>query len=82
MTDKQILDKVDEAMKLGRKQALEEVYQEIRDIFNCRIRMHNHDFDNAKDEQYKYDLSRDAREFNANFNIILDKIKELLEREG
>ena len=81
MTDKQILEKVDEAMKLGRKQALEEIYQEIRDLFIYRIRMHNNDFDNAKDEKYKYDLSRDAREFNANFNMALDTIKEKIESE-
>ncbi len=81
MTDKQILEKVDEAMKLGRKQALEEIYQELRELFNYRIRMHNHDFDNAKTEQYKYELSRDAREFNANFNLVLDTIKEKIESE-
>ena len=82
MTDKQILEKVDEAMKLGRKQALEEVYEEIRDLFNFRIRIHNRDYENAESEQYKYDLSRDAREFNANFNMILDLIKERIEAES
>lgn len=82
MTDKQILEKVDEAMKLGRKQALEEIYEELRNLFNYRIRRHNHDFDNAKSEQYKYDLSRDAREFNANFNMVLDTIKAKMESEG
>ena len=82
MTDKQILEKVDEAMKLGRKQALVEVYEEIRNLFNYRIRTHNRDYENAKSEQYKYDLSRDAREFNANFNMVLDSIKERIEAES
>lgn len=78
MTDQQILEKVDEAMKLGRKQALEEVYERIRDLFNFRIRIHNKDFDGAKDERYRYDLTRDAHEFNANFNMVLDEIKEMI----
>ncbi len=83
MTDKQIMGKVDEAMKLGRKQALEEVYQELRNLFNYRIRIHNYDYDNAEgDEQYKYDLSRDAREFNANFNMVLDIVKDKIENEN
>lgn len=34
MTDEQILQKVDEAMKLGRKQALEEVRAEIAELNN------------------------------------------------
>lgn len=79
MTDKQILEEVDKAMKLGRKQALEEVYEEIRNLFNYRIRMHNRDYDNADSEKYKYDLSRDAREFNANFNMVLDRIKDKID---
>lgn len=82
MTDKQILEKVDEAMKLGRKQALEEVYEKIRLFYNYRIQIHNRDYDNTDDEQYKYDLSRDAREFTANFNMILDRIKEMLDEES
>ncbi len=57
------------------------MYKEVLDLFNYRIRMHNHDFDNAKDKQYQYDLSRDAREFNANFNMVLDIIKEKMESE-
>ena len=69
-------------MKLGRKQALTEVYEEIRNLFDYRIRIHNRDFENAKSEQYKYDLSRDAREFNANFNMVLDHIKEMIEAES
>ena len=73
---------VDEAMKLGRKRALEEVYEDIRNLFNYRIRIHNRDYENAKSEQYKYDLSRDAREFNANFNMVLDCIKERIEAES
>lgn len=82
MTDKQILEEVDKAMKLGRKQALEEVYEKIRNLYNYRIRIHNKDYDNADDEQYKYDLSRDAREFTANFNMTLDRIKEMLDEES
>lgn len=84
MTDQQILEKVDEAMKLGRKQALEDVYERIRALFNYRIRIHNKDFDEAKDERYKQDLSRDAREFTIDFNMILDEIKEMIEesKEG
>lgn len=82
MANEQILEKVNEAMKLGRKQALVEVYEEIRNLFNYRIRTHNRDFENAKSEQYKYDLSRDAREFNANFNMVLDSIKERIETES
>ena len=78
MTDQQIIEKVDEAMKLGRKKALEEVYEKIRALFNYRIRIHNKDFDGAETEKYRYDLSRDAREFNANFNMILDAIKEMI----
>lgn len=81
MTDKQILEKVDEAMKLGRKQALEEVYEEIRILYNYQIQIHNRDYDNADDEKYRYDLSRDAREFTANFNMILNRIKEMLDEE-
>ena len=79
MTDKGILEKVDEAILLGRKQAYQEMYQDIKSMFEIRIRTHNRDFDNAESEQYKYDLSRDAREFNANFNMILDKLKEELD---
>ena len=79
MTDKGILEKVDEAILLGRKQAYQEMYQDIKNMFEIRIRTHNRDFDDAKSEQYKYDLSRDAREFNANFNMILDKLKEELD---
>jgi len=82
MTDKQILEEVDKAMKLGRKQALEEVYENIRNLFNYRIRIHNRTYDDAKSEQYKYELSRDAREFNANFNMVLDDIKEMIEAES
>ncbi len=82
MTDEQILEEIDKAKKLGRKQALEEVYEEIRNLANWRIRVHNKDFDNAKDEKYKYDLSRDAREFNSNYNMVLDCIKEKIEAEG
>ena len=82
MTDKQILEKVDEAMKLGRKQALEEVYEKIRDLYNYRIRIYNNDYDHAESEQYKYDLSRDAREFTTNFNMTLDRIKEMLKEES
>jgi hypothetical protein len=82
MTDKQILEEVDKAMKLGRKQALEEVYEKIRNLFNYRIRINNNDYDNAESERYKYDLSRDAREFNANFNMVLDHIKEMLDEES
>ena len=70
---------LDEAVKSGRKQALEEVYKEILDLFNRRIRIHNRDFDNAKSEQYKYDLSRDAREFQANFNMVLDGVQEKIQ---
>ncbi len=78
-----VLDLIDNKTleQQGRKQALEEVYQEVKDLFTYRIRTHNHDFDNAKDEKYKYDLSRDAREFNANFNMVLDIIKEKMESE-
>lgn len=82
MTDKQILEEVDKAMKLGRKQALEEVYEKIRNLFSYRIRIHNNDYDKAESERYKYDLSRDAREFNANFNMVLDQIKEMLDEES
>ena len=82
MTDKQILEEVDKAMKLGRKQALEEVYEKIRYLYNYRIRIHNNDYEHADSEQYKYDLSRDAREFTANFNMILDRIKEMFEEES
>jgi len=82
MTDNQILEKVEEAMKLGRKQALEEVYEKIRNLYNYRIRIHNNDYEHADSEQYKYDLSRDAREFTANFNMTLDRIKEMLEEES
>ena len=82
MTDKQILEEVDKAMKLGRKQALEEVYEKIRDLYNYRIRIHHKESDNADDEQYKSDLSRDAREFTANFNMTLDRIKEMIEEES
>lgn len=81
MTDKQILEEVDNAMKLGRKQALKEVYQIVKELFSYRIKMHNSDYDNARDNQYKYDLSRDAREFNANYNMILDRIKEMIDAE-
>ena len=76
------LGEVNKDMKLGRKQALEEVYEGIRDLFNWRIRLHNRDFDNAKDERYKYDLTRDAHEFNANFNMTLDHIKRLIDKES
>ena len=82
MTDKQILEEVDKAMKLGRKQALEEIYENIRNLFNYRILIHNRDYNNARDNQYKYDLSRDAREFNANYNMVLDRIKEMIEAES
>jgi len=82
MTDKQILEEVDKAMKLGRKQALEEVYEMVKNLYNYRIRIHNNDYEHAEDKQYKYDLSRDAREFTANFNMTLDRIKEMLEEES
>ena len=82
MTDKQILEEVDKAMKLGRKQTLVEVYEKIRHLFNYRVRIHNIDYDNAGDLQYKYELSSDAGEFNANFNMVLDIIKEMIEAES
>ena len=82
MTDKQILEEVDKAMKLGHKQALEEVYEKLRNLYNYRIRIHNNDYEHAEDKQYKYDLSRDAREFTANFNMTLDCIKEMLDVES
>lgn len=78
------VDALEEAEKLIEEncneiynKAIDDCYNNVLELCNYLIKIHNRDFKNAKSDKYKYDLSRDARTMNRDFNMTLDSILEL-----